>query len=257
MKKGSLLLSILLPSAILVACTANSPSPTNDASLIATTVAATLSAYPTATFQPAAPAAAGPSLADFTDKVLVGEDDAYAVYLINSNGADPMNATGAIIVYAKAAKLVYPVTGSFIFGGATIVSHDPAGKYVLLSNGTSTTRKTTVVSLTDLKQAVKDFCISSGTSLFWNDFLIFDNCETFSNRPWGAGEAPGITAIDLKTGLTTDIAKSDLTHQYAVKTITANTLQYAETSVKSETDWQDPNSQATTLQSYDLSALGK
>jgi hypothetical protein len=146
-----------------------------------------------------------------------------------------------------------------IIEGGTIVFDDGKGKYVLLSIGTYTSRNAVVLSLDDQKQAVNDFCISSGQygdHFFWNDYIIINNCDTLQNRPWGAGEAPSVTAINLKTGTETVIAKSDLTHQYSVKQIEGNTLQYIENYVENEADWQNQDKQKTEDKTYDLTLLG-
>ena len=138
------------------------------------------------------------------------------------------------------------------------MSNDDKGEYILLSQGTYTSRKAIVIALSDKRQAVNDFCTTNGEygdHLFWNDYVIFNNCDTFQNRPWGAGEAPSIVAINLKTGLATEIAKSDLTHHFHVQAITANSLDYLETSVEGEEDWQNPGKQNTVARAYDLSTL--
>jgi hypothetical protein len=142
-----------------------------------------------------------------------------------------------------------------IIEGGTIVFDDGKGKYVLLSIGTYTSRNAVVLSLDDQKQAVNDFCLSSGQygdHLFWNDYIIINNCDTFTNRPWGAGEAPSVTAINLKTGMEAVIAKSDLTHQYSVKQIEGNTLRYTQTYVENEADWLNQDKQKTDEKTYDL-----
>jgi hypothetical protein len=70
------------------------------------------------------------------------------------------------------------------------------------------------------------------------------------------GEAPSVTAINLITGAETVIAKSDLTHQYAVKKIDGNNLKYIETYVENEADWQNQEKQKTDEKTYDLTLLG-
>ena len=170
------------------------------------------------------------TLDDFPDKVFVGENDTYAIYLINRSGGTDAAPTGELLVFNKTTNQVTRMVGSFtvIIGGGTIVFDDGTGKYVLLSIGTYTSRKAVVLSLADQHQAVNDFCISSGQygdDLFWNDFILINNCDTFPNRPWGAGEAPSVIAINLRTGTETVIARSDLTHQYVVKQVDGNTLQ--------------------------------
>ena len=201
------------------------------------------------------------SLDDFQNKELVGENSIYSIYLINRTGGTDPAPTGELLGFDKSTHQVIKMSGSFtvIIGGGTIVFDDGQGKYVLLSMGTYTSRNAVVLSLDDQKQAVNDFCMSSGQygdHLFWNAYIIINNCDTFTNRPWGAGEAPSVTAINLKTGTETVIAKSDLTHQYSVKQIEGNTLQYIETYVEEGTDWQNQDKQKTDDKTYDLTLLG-
>jgi len=54
----------------------------------------------------------------------------------------------------------------------------------------------------------------------------------------------------------TVIAKSDLTHQHSVKQIEGNTLQYIETYVENEADWQNQEKQKTDDKTYNLTLLG-
>jgi len=200
-------------------------------------------------------------LDDFQDREFVGENDTYSIYLINRTGGTDAAPTGELLVFNKRTNQVIEMSGLFtvIIEGGTIVFDDGKGKYVLLSIGTYTSRNAVVLSLDDQKQVVNDFCISSGQfgdHLFWSDYIIINNCDTFTNRPWGAGEAPGVTAINLKTGTETVIAKSDLTHQYSVKQIEGNTLRYIETYVENEADWQNQDKQITDDKTSDLTLLG-
>ena len=201
------------------------------------------------------------SLDDFQNREFVGENDIYSIYLINRTGGTDAAPTGELLVFNKSTNQVIKMSGLFtvIIGGGTIVFDDGNGKYVLLSIGTYTSRNAVVLSLDDQKQAVKDFCMSSGQyddHLFWNDYVIINNCDTFNNRPWGMGEAPSVTAINLITGTETVIAKSDLTHQYSVKQIEDNTLRYSETYVENEADWQNQDKQITDDKTSELTLLG-
>jgi hypothetical protein len=201
------------------------------------------------------------SLDDFQNREFVGENDIYSIYLINRNDGTDAAPTGELLVLNKGTNQVTKMNGSFtvIVGGGTIVFDDGKGKYVLLSIGTYSSRNGVVLSLDDQKQAVNDFCITTeqyGDHLFWNDYIFINNCDTFKNRPWGMGEAPSVTAINLITGTETVIAKSDLTHQYSVKQIEGNTLQYIETYVENEADWQNQDKQKTDDKAYDLTLLG-
>ena len=252
---GMLLLSFL------AACTGDvsAPETLGDDDRIATTVAATLSAVLTPSAASAASQAPSLSLEDFPIKVLLGENDEYAVYLLNSTGGDAMEQAGEIIVYNKGGNLVVPISGAFTFSGVVLVSNDGQGEYVFLSHGTYTSRKAIVIALNDKKQAVDEFCTAAGEAgdhFFWNEYVIFNNCDTFRNRPWGAGEAPSVMAINLATGLETVIARSDLTHQFHVQAIAGDNLQYVETSVDKEEDWQNPANASSIVHTYDLLTLG-
>lgn len=201
------------------------------------------------------------SLDDFQDREFVGENGGYYVYLIHRTGGTDAAPTGELLVFNKSTNQVIKMSGLFrvIVEGGTIVFDDGKGKYVLLSIGTYTSRNAVVLSLDDRKQAVNDFCMSSGQygdHLFWNDYIIINSCDTLQNRPWGVGEAASITAIDLKTGTEKVIAKSDLTHQYSVKQIEGNTLNYIETYVENEADWNKQDKQMTDGETYDLTLLG-
>lgn len=201
------------------------------------------------------------SLDDFQNREFVGENDIYSIYLINRTGGTDAAPMGELLVFNKSTNQVIKISGLFtvIIEGGTIVFDDGMGKYVLLSIGTYTSRNGVALSLDDQKQAVNDFCMSSGQygdHLFWNDYIIINNCDTFKNRPWGMGEAPSVTAINLITGTETVIAKSDLTHQYSVKQIDGNTLLYVETSVENEADWQNQEKQKTDDKTYDLTLIG-
>ena len=244
--------------AIFMFCTLNScagnmpatPLPTNNSTSSPTIVAAI--SMPNMT------------LDDFQDKIFVGEDDNYSVYLINRTGGTDAAPTGELLVFSKSTNQVIKMSGLFtvIIEGGTIVFDDGMGKYVLLSIGTYTSRDGVVLSLDDQKQAVNRFCMSSGQyypnedHLFWNDYIIINNCDTFSNRPWGMGEALSVTTINLITGTETVIAKSDLTHQYSVKQVEGNTLRYGETYVENGADWQHQDKQKTDDKTYDLTLLG-
>ena len=201
------------------------------------------------------------SLDDFKDKEFVAENDSYSIYLVNRTGGTDDAPTGELLAVNKGTNQVVKMNGQFtvIVGGGTIVYDDGNGKYILLSIGTYTSRKAVVLSLDGQKQAVKDFCISDGQHgdhLFWNDFILINNCDRFTNRPWGAGEAPSVVAINLNTGAMTEIAKSDLTHQFEVDRIEGSTLQYIETYVENEKDWMNPDKQKPEEMSYDLSPFG-
>lgn len=200
----------------------------------------------------------GRTLGDFPNRELLGEDDRFSVYLKEKDGDDSMEKSGEIIVLEKSNNQIVKVDGKFAFMGSVQVFSDETAGYLLLSPGTYTTRQAIVINLSDKRQVVDEFCLSAGENgshLFWKDYLIFNTCDRFDNRPWGAGEAPGINAINLKTGVVTEIAGSDLTHQYHVQSVSADTLQYNETSVTKEDDWQNPANQKTNTLIYDLLAL--
>lgn len=259
-------LALLSLAVFLSACaTGNSATDLQNEELATATAVATLSApsteAPTLPAPPiemstatALPPAAG--LEDFSNKALIGENDRFSVFVLDS--ADPTNfeQSGSIIIYDKGANKVYEIAGTFTLLTNTIIGNDDSGEYVLLSVGTYTLRTAFIISLSEQRQAVDAFCLATA-HLFWNDYFIYNNCDVFSNRPWGAGEAASIEAVNLKTGDVTEIAKSDAFRHFNVKGIMGNNLAYAGISVSSEADWANPDAQITTDISYDLSALGQ
>ena len=194
-------------------------------------------------------------LKDFINKELLGENDNYSVYLINRvNG---LKVGGELIVYNRKTKTVIKIAGTFWISGvigSTGVFNDQKGKYVLLSTGFDVLRTIIPISLTKKTLAVKEFCESvSNGFLFYKDYVIYANCDTFPNRPWDSALAPSLVALNLKTGQEKTIAKSDLTHQYNQIKITGDTLYYLETFVTKEKDWYNTNSQKTIT--YNLLSL--
>ncbi len=195
-------------------------------------------------------------MSEYLTKELLGENEDYSVYLLDSVEALP-GRKGKIAVYDKNKKIAINISGLFKIFGATIVSNDDGGKYVILSNGTYTSRDIVILSLFDKKQAIKNFCAISGNPsiLFWNDYLLYTNCDEFQNRPWGSGEAPSIATVNLVNGQTKILFKSDLFRDYHTQKIEGNTLFYRETSVVKETDWNSEKTQKNTAKTFTLSAF--
>ena len=199
------------------------------------------------------------SLEGFPNSVLAGENERYGVYLLDQGSPDAPPKPSEIVIYDKSRKQAFKMDGTFLLiVDGTIVSDDGQGRYVLFSVGTYVVREAIVVSLVDKKQAVAEFCIDAspnGGTLFWGDYVLYNNCHTFQNRPWGGGDATGVAAVNLKTGDITELASPDLTHQYNVDKIAGNTLQYVETSVDREADWSIPANQKMRPLTFDLSSL--
>lgn len=261
MKKIMVFISLLVVLSTQLACGAGDllQSHEADGAQVATSVAETLAAIPAETSTPtveAPPPAL--TLDDFPNRELLGEDAGFAVFLANASADDAMEKSGELVVQDKTRGQVVQIDGTFTFMGSVQVYSDDAGNYVLLSAGTYTTRQAQVIDVAQKAQAGEGFCLTAGqygSQVFWKDYVIYNNCEHFDNRPWGAGEAPGITALNLKSGQVTEIAKSDLTHQYNVRSVSADTLQYEETTVPKEGDWQNSANQNTNVLSFDLSTL--
>lgn len=198
------------------------------------------------------------TLNDFPDKEMIAENSHYSVYLQHAADPDAMEKQGPILILNKNDGSVLPVNADFYFAGSIIVEDDGQGNYLLMSSGTYTTRKVAVVSFPDRSEMLTDLCTGSGESvsyLFWHDFLIYHNCDVFPNRPWGAGEAPGIDVVNIQTGELTHIAVSDLTRQFVLVGLTGDTLAYREVSVDQEADWQNPDSRRISDQTFDLNDL--
>lgn len=193
-------------------------------------------------------------LEDFPSKELLGENDNYSVFLINPKGGDTSERTGELIVYDNKNRVITKITGTFSIFGATIVVDDKKGEYVLLSTGTSVSRGIIPLSLTKKALAGKEFC-SISDFLFYKDYVIYGNCDTFQNRPWEAGQAASLIALNLISGQEKIIVKSDLMHQYGPTKISGDTLYYLETYVTKEEDWQNPDNQKTLSKTYSLLSL--
>jgi hypothetical protein len=196
---------------------------------------------------------------DFLEKIFVGENENYSIYIIEITSGNENAKTGTIVVNDKKTDQVIAIDGSCkVLLDGTIVYDDGKGEYILLSIGTYTSRNAIVISLLNKSQAVNDFCISSGqygNHLFWRNFIIINNCDLNSNRPWGAGEAPSVETINLLTGEARVIAKSDNAHQFQVKQIDGNILQYIQTYVDDEKDWINIDKHKTEEMTYDLASL--
>jgi hypothetical protein len=200
------------------------------------------------------------SINDYQNRVLVGENDAYSIYLINRSGGTDAAPTGELLVNKKNNNQVIKMNGQFtvIVSGGTIIFDDGMDKYILLSIGTYTSRKGIVLSIDSENQAGNDICMTSGPNgdhLFWNDTIIFNNCDTFPNRPWGMGEAPSIVGMELITGRESTIVKSDLKHHYQVKQIEGNNLRYFEIFVEHDDEWSNSEKQKSEERLYNLLLL--
>lgn len=264
MKKVYIGMVLLLFLILQLACRLSGlqPNPENNSGQLETYIAGTLAALnqeqDSPTTQPVITEPVSLSLDDFPNRELLGEDDRFLVFLKEKGADDSMEKSGEIFVLQKSNNRLIEVDGSFSLMGSVQVYSDESAAYLLLSPGTYTLRQAIVINLSERRQVVDEFCLSAGENgnhLFWKDYLIYNTCDRFDNRPWGAGEAPGISAINLKTGVVTEIAKSDLTHQYNVQSVSADTLQYIETSVPAEGDWQNLANHKTNTLTYDLIAL--
>ena len=133
MKKVMLFFLSMILLSLLATCTSETPvhQHLSDEDRIATIVSSTLSAFPTSTSIPTIAATVQPTtqvpilhLDDFQNKVLLGENEHYSVYLINSNNKDSTEKTGEIVVHDKGKNLSHQITGVFTFFATTIVSND-------------------------------------------------------------------------------------------------------------------------------------
>ncbi|MBU1886005.1 hypothetical protein KKE34_05390 [Patescibacteria group bacterium] len=224
------------------------PSPTPETNQPPAAIKQELTSIPTTT------PTTNVKLEDFINKELLGENNNYSVYLINQKGDTP-EKIGEIIVYDKKNQAVIKITGTVSIFGATIVIDDNKGEYVLLSTGTNVSRTIIPLSLVKENLVATNFCATSLDFLFYKDYVIYGNCDTFQNRPWAAGEAASLIALNLKTGQDKKILKSDLTHQYGLTKIAEDTLHYLETFVINEEDWQNPDNQKTVQKTYSLLSL--
>lgn len=198
-------------------------------------------------------------LEDFTNREFVGEDDNYSVYLINAKNDNENVKTSEIIVYIKSSNQILQINGSFtVIMEGTIVYDDGIGGYIFLSIGSSPIRRAIVISLQDKKQAIQEFCITSGYTeglIFWKKNIVINTCDTNSNRPWESNIASSIEFINLENGKKTNIAKSDDKKQYQIKVVEGNYLTYFEEFVFEEEDWINVDMHQVEEKSIDLSII--
>lgn len=180
---------------------------------------------------------------------LVAENDSYQVYLVNQKD---LQASQTLTVYDKNSKKKLPTNILYTKSGTPVLFNDTNGRYVLLSTGVYTTgainpRVAMVISLADSARTVNDFC-HAGNPFFWNDYVIYDGCDRYTNRPWGNGEAPSILARNLKTDKEQTLFQSTSTSQYRVVRVNATTLEGEEYYVGGELDWRkaQPNKRRAT-----------
>lgn len=193
-------------------------------------------------------------LESVTNKEMLAENQTYIVYLINVDKPGDIERNGEIVVVNKDAGTTTKIEGTFSIFGSTALENDTNGKYLLLSNGTYSSRDTIIISLTENKQAVNNFCVSSG-GLFWNDSYIYANCDFFENRPWGVGEAPSIVMVNLISGRSSTLLKSDELRHFAIDKIENDMLYYTETYVEDGNDWQTQGLEKTQSNTLDLSIM--
>ncbi len=192
------------------------------------------------------------NLGEYTTKELLGENTNYSVYLFD-RAEDFPGRKGKIAVYDKNKKVAIHIEGLFSIFGATIVTNDDKGEYIALSNGTSSWRNIIIISLTDKKQIIDNFC-SGSKIFFWEKYTVYANCDSFENRPWGDGEARSIEMTNLTNGKVKVLFKSDLLRDFGIDKIEGNTLFYTEYSVKKETDWNNQDAQKIEAKIYNWTA---
>lgn len=192
----------------------------------------------------------GVDLGTYTTKELLGENINYSVYLLDQ-AKDLPGRKGKIVVYDKNKKVAIPITGLFSIFGATIVTDDGERKYVALSNGTSTSRDIVILSLSEKKQIIDNFC--SGSQIyFWEKYIIYESCDSLVSRPWGDGEASSIKRTDLISKQVKVLFKADILHDFWINKIDGDTLFYTEYSVEKETDWNIPDARKIEAKIYNL-----
>ena len=201
------------------------------------------------------PAIVEVTLDDFPNKELLGENKNYSVYLINKVAGAMPETTGELIVFNKQTSVVTQMIGIYPIFGSTVVIGGNNDDYLLLSTGTGPNRTIHVLSLVTKTSPVEEFCSLGNIFLFYQDYLTYANCDSFDNRPWGAGEASSLVAVNLKTKALKTLLKSDLLRQYGLVKISGNILTYLQTSVIKEADWSDPAKQLTETKTLDLTKL--
>lgn len=193
-----------------------------------------------------------PTAAPPANSILAGENPQVAVYLVSPSNDIPPK--GQLVLIDKGSQKSYEIGGTFEVFGRAIVFNDQAMQYVALSLGTSTYRSLLVLSLAHLAQVGSPQPVSCHI-LFWKDYLIFDKQTPNMNRPWEAGQAWGVSVMNLSTGEVTDLYKPDLLNQYTPSAVNGDTLAILHESVAKQADWGDQKSVKSESLIYDLTRL--
>ena len=209
---------------------------------------ATLSASPTST---TTPIITNQELLQAQSRFFLDESEGLKVYLINFKTVDNQK-TGQLVILDGSNQL-HKTTGTYSFTGNALVSKQ--GNYLSLSSGVDTKRTETLISLNNYQPSLSGFCLI-GQPIIWNDnFIIYNSCDIFANRPWSGNIAPSIDAKNIKTGFTQVLFRSTTLQHFGIKSVSGNILNYYRTYVENSADWNNQSKIHTITATYDLSKL--
>ena len=110
--------------------------------------------------------------------------------------------------------------------------------YLILHESSYILGKNHPISL-DKKVLLESFC-SLNVPLFWTeDLVVYSTCDSIDNREAGGWEAPSIFVRNLLTGDEKIILEANLMEDFAVRSITGDTLTYHRSWVENDNDWKD------------------
>jgi len=193
------------------------------------------------------------------NKSLVSDKN-FTIYLDSLDNSetdkDTSDKKGSLFIYDQTKQEEYRIPGQFSFFGFTSVFSDTERKNIVLYGGTYLIVGAKVISLESKKQIGKDFQMfgDQSSQYFWKNYFIYHSVK-FIGRPWGGGEALGISSLNLNTGYVTSLySPSELT-QYKIQSVKENKMILVEESVDKSEDWNEPSLKKKNSITIDLNSI--
>jgi len=183
----------------------------------------------------------------------------YLITKIEANKEVPAVITGRLKFVDEEQGVSSITSGEYTFNSGNgnvppVILYYPEYDYVITESGTYNARSSKLFNVRNAEQLLPNF-ISYGNYFFWQDFVIHSIADQFDNRPWGAGEAYGIEAININTGRKFTLLRADLYNQFSIKKIEDADLIYLRTAVNRDIDWGDFSKYIKSYEVFDLEQL--
>jgi hypothetical protein len=142
---------------------------------------------------------------------------------------------------------------------------NPMGSYVVVSGNNIYQARSQFIPKNAIVYSVKlnkidqringNFCLTE-SPIFWKNFIIYESCDTFSNRPWTNQVSPGIVALNITSGSQKYLFESSKKSQFQIVKIQNDNLFVKESAVIQDGDWSVSSMNPTeTEKTYKLYTL--